>query len=70
MAVQDGKALSDALSAADGQLDRVPALFNDLQYRTDKSYQHLEAVMTEILFTPFTLFLRDLCLRLFRVLFG
>lgn len=44
MAVQDGKALSEALCAADGDLESIPRMFNDLRYNNIRCHQRMEAV--------------------------
>lgn len=46
MAVTDGKALDDALTAANGDVSLIPQKFNDLRHQTVQSRQLLEAGVT------------------------
>jgi len=46
MAVTDGTALSDALSAANGDVSLVPQKFHSLRYHTVRSYQQIDEGLT------------------------
>jgi len=49
MAIADGGVLNEALSAAEGDLDAVPKMFNELRYEIIQRTLDIEEVMLILL---------------------
>lgn len=60
MAIADGGVLNDALSEADGDLDAVPRLFNNLRYNDVQRTLDIEEVMLILLFDKLLLISMEL----------